>query len=203
MPALDKKKLMKEIERERRAALRARLAELAGLIKAARAQRREAVQGIRVQCRLARQKLRTVCHRRAEAAKERGAELVAARAREAREVRETDTLIKRGDRRHAGGVVKARSSSKERQQESDDAVVGNLPAGLVPVFLKIRRQVKGGPRTTRTEAFLEWVEENPGEVYAIQSEQAERDLARLVAEHEHAGRLSKKRGRLVAGEVPF
>jgi hypothetical protein len=61
--------------------------------------------------------------------------------------------------------------------------------------------VKGSPRRTRTEAFLEWVEENPGEVYAMQSEQADRDLARLVAEHERAERLSRRKARL--SEVPF
>ena len=203
MEALDKKRLMKEIERERRAALRSRLAELAALIKVARAQRREQVQGIKVQCRVARQKLRTVCAKRAAAAKLRGASAIEERAREAREARETDRLVRVGDSRHRTGVVKARSSSKERRQESDDEVVGNLPSGLIPVFLKLRRQIKGGPRTTRTEAFLQWAEENPGEVYAIQGEQAERDLARLVAEHHQATRLTKKRGRLASGEVPF
>lgn len=201
MAALDKRKLMKEIERERRASLKARLAELAALIKAARANRREAVRGVRTQCRLAREKLRTVCARRAAAAKARGFETVAARAREAAEARETDKLLRKADRRHRTGVLKARSSSAERQQESDDEVVRNLPASLVGVFNKVRRQVKGGPRRTRTEAFLEWVEENPGEVYALQSVQADRDLARLVAEHDRATRLARRKS--LAADVPF
>lgn len=201
MPALDKKKLMKEIERERRAKLANHLAELAALIKAARAQRREAVKGVKVQCRIAREKLRTVCARRAAAAKARGAEAIAARRREAAEARETDKLVKRGDARHRRGVIKARSSSEERRQESDDEVVRNLPAALVPVFAKVRRYVKGGPRRSRTEAFLEWVEENPGEVYAIQGAQAERDLAKLIAEHDRASRLARRKS--LAAEVPF
>ena len=203
MPALDKKKLMKEIERSRRAALRSHLAELASLIKAARQHRREAVRGIRVQCRLARQKLRAHCARRAETAKASGGRTIAARDREALEARETDRLLKSADSRHRTGVIKARSSSKERRQESDDEVTSNLPASLVGVFTKIRRQVKGGPRTTRTEAFLQWVEENPGEVYAMRGEQAERDLARLIAEHDRALRLERRKGRLAAEAVPF
>jgi hypothetical protein len=98
-------------------------------------------------------------------------------------------------------VVKARSSSAERRQESDDEVVRNLPEALVGVFHKMRKHVKGGPRRTRTEAFLEWVEENPGEVYAMQGEQAERDLAKLVAEHERATRLARRKS--LAHDVPF
>lgn len=201
MAALDKRKLMKEIERDRRASLKARLAELAELIKAARAHRREAVRGVRTQCRVAREKLRTVCARRAAAAKARGADVVAARARERADARETDKLIRKADRRHATGVLKARSSSKERAQESDDEVVRNLPASLVGVFTKIRKQVKGSARRTRTEAFLEWVEENPGDVYAMQGEQAERDLARLVAEHDRATKLARRKS--LAADVPF
>jgi hypothetical protein len=201
MVALDKKRLAKEIESSRRSALKARLAELSALIKAARAQRREAVKGVQVQCRVAREKLRTVCARRAQAAKLRGAEAVAARKREADEARETDKLLKSADRRHRVGVVKARSSALERRQESDDEVIRNLPESLVGVFQKMRKHVKGGPRRTRTEAFLEWVEENPGEVYAMQGEQAERDLAKLVAEHERATRLSRRKA--LAHDVPF
>lgn len=201
MVALDKKRLAKEIESSRRAALKSRLAELSALIKAAREQRREAVKGVKMQCRVAREKLRTVCHRRAEAAKLRGAEAVATRKREADEARETDKLLRTADRRHRVGVVKARSSALERRQESDDEVVRNLPESLVGVFQKMRKHVKGGPRRTRTEAFLEWVEENPGEVYAMQGEQAERDLARLVAEHERATRLSRRKS--LAHDVPF
>jgi hypothetical protein len=150
---------------------------------------------------VARAKLRTVCARRAEAAKLRGAEEVAARKGEVASARETDKLLKTADRRHRTGVVKARSSSAERKQESDDEVVRNLPESLVGVFGKMRRHVKGGPRRTRTEAFLEWVEENPGEVYALQGAQAERDLARLVAEHDRATRLARRKS--LAADVPF
>jgi len=126
---------------------------------------------------------------------------VTARAREREEARETDKLLRTADRRHRTGVLKARSSSAERRQESDDEVVRNLPASLVGVFNKVRRQVKGGPRTTRTEAFLQWVEENPGEVYALQGAQAERDLARLIAEHDRATRLERRKS--LAADVPF
>lgn len=203
MPALDKKKLMREIENDRRAKLRTRLAELALLIKAARANRREAVKGVRMQCRVARAKLKTNCDRRAEAERTKGAARIAERAHEVAAARDTDRVVRRGDNRHRIGVVKARSSSVERSQESDDEVVRNLSdqPELVGVFRKIRKQVKGGPRRTRTEAFLEWVEENPGEVYAMQGAQAERDLGRMIAEHERGARLERRKS--LSAEVPF
>ena len=46
-------------------------------------------------------------------------------------------------------------------------------------------------------AFLEWAEENPGEVFAIQEADAEREIRRMVREQERA-----ERERAV-GEVPF
>ena len=54
------------------------------------------------------------------------------------------------------------------------------------MFDKVRRQIKGLERKTRTEAFLEWAEENPGEVYAMQEREAEREIKRLVREHQRA-----------------
>ena len=69
-----------------------------------------------------------------------------------------------------------------------------IPRGLVKVFDKVRRHIKGSDRKCRTEAFLEWVEENPGEVYAIQERDAQREIARAVREH------GRGEGR---SEVPF
>ena len=37
----------------------------------------------------------------------------------------------------------------------------------------MKKKIKGGPRRSRTEAFLEWAEENPGEIVAIQQAGAE------------------------------
>jgi hypothetical protein len=90
--------------------------------------------------------------------------------------------------------AKHATTSKERSQESDDYVRGNLPPELQPVFDRVKKKIKGGPRTTRTEAFLEWAAENPGDVLQHQEHDADREVARLVAEHQAvAGRLRKGR----------
>lgn len=201
MPGLDKKKLLKDIERDRRRKVRARVKELRGLIRQARAERRAAIRGVKLQCRAARQKLRTVCAMRAKRAREQGDAAVAARLGELGEQRETDRLIRDTDRRSQAG--RRRSSSSERRAESDDEVRANIPRGLVSVFEAVRKHVKPHARKSRTESFLEWAEENPGEVYALQAEQAERELARLIAEQARTEKLARKRGKLTSEEVPF
>ena len=110
------------------------------------------------------------------------------------EERYLEKLQRAADRRHQRGV---RSVYRERTSESDDEVLGNIPRGLVKVFDKVRRHIKGSDRKSRTEAFLEWVEENPGEVYAIQERDAEREVRRL-------GRGQRRMLRTVhSDEVPF
>jgi hypothetical protein len=98
------------------------------------------------------------------------------------------------------------ATSKERRQESDDHVRSNLPPELVPVFDRVARQIKGGPRTTRTEAFFEWAAENPEDVLRLQEHETERELAELVRQHEETSkRLRKGRAhyRALASETPF
>lgn len=104
------------------------------------------------------------------------------------------------------------TTAREHAQEDDDAVRSNLPAELVPVFERVRRHIKGGKRTTRTEAFLEWAESHPDDVLEYQQHETDREVRRLVAEHEAAQRdLRKTKGRRatrkrVAGDltdVPF
>jgi hypothetical protein len=191
---LDKKRLMREIELDRRGNVARKLKELSALLKAARTERRESVDRVRKQCRTARAKLRTMCGVRKDRAREAGDKAVGARRRELHEERHLEKLQRAADRRHQRGV---RSVHRERAAESDDEVRGNIPRGLVKVFDKVRRQIKGSDRKSRTEAFLEWVEENPGEVYAIQEREADRELRRMI--REHAG----DRAASLRDEVPF
>jgi hypothetical protein len=65
----------------------------------------------------------------------------------------------------------------------------------VPVFAAVRKQIKGGPRRTRTEAFLEWAEENPDEILAVQEAQAEQYLKELVKKQRELGRTVRKADR--------
>ncbi|MFZ5894664.1 MAG: hypothetical protein ACOY0T_26615 [Myxococcota bacterium] len=196
---LDKKRLMREIELDRRGNVARKLKELSALLKAARSERRDSVERVRKQCRTAREKLRTMCGVRKERARRAGDEAVGVRRRELHEERHLEKLQRAADRRHqrragrvSGGV---RSTRAERVAESDDEVRANVPRGLVKVFDKIRRRIKGSDLESRTERFLRWVEENPGEVYAIQERDAEREVRQMVQARRANDRLAE--------EVPF
>jgi len=85
--------------------------------------------------------------------------------------------------RSAKAREKPKRTGRETKSESDGAVIANLPAELHAVFRKVRKVIKASPRRSRTEAFLEWLEENPGEADAIRFELAEKELsAELRAE---------------------
>lgn len=116
--------------------------------------------------------------------------------------------------KHAGGITAARAR-RERAQESDDEVRRNLPHELVPVFERVKGQIKAGPRRSRTEAFLEWVHDNQDDAHAIIFANADRELARYIAEQtaleRRVGRGYRDREDLAAAlaelphedEVPF
>lgn len=191
---LDRKRLMREIEHERRAKVVQRLTELGVLLKAAREARRESIDRIRLQCRKAREKLRNVCGARRERARREGTEVVNARAREIQEERHLDKLQRTAGKRPASKgfkpIGRVRNAGRERESESDDEVRRDIPPELVGVFNKVRRNIKGSDRSSRSEAFLEWAEENPAEIYAMQEQEAAREIKRLVKEYEResAGR---------------
>jgi len=198
---LDKRRLLREVEHDRRAKVVQRLRELGALLKAARAERREAIQRIQSQCRTAREKLRNVCGARRERARQQGSERIAFRQREIQEERQLDKLQRRAGKRPTqkgskpiGGVRKA---SRERAAESDDEVRRDIPPELVPVFNRVRRNIKGSDRRTRSETFLEWAEENPSEVYAMQEQDAAREIERLIKEYQ------REEPRNADDQVPF
>jgi hypothetical protein len=198
--AFNKRALRREIERDRKRAVRARLAELRALIKAARERRKAQLVLIRDQCRAERKALSLTCSTRRAQARQEAREAVAARRTEIGGVLSEERVYQRVDAlERKPGVRKA--SARERRQESDDEVRSNLPPELVPVFNAVRRFIKGSPRKSRTEDFLQWAEENAGEVYAIQGEQADREVRRLVAEYEALNK--PRRGRRSLADVPF
>lgn len=197
----DKSKVRRDIERARRKQLKERLVELAALIHNAREIRREAIKAVKLDCREKRIALRESCGRRAERAKAGGESDVQRLKRQTRELRSTDRTIRAVD---SGGRIK-RSTAAERRQESDDEVASNLSAELVPVFYEVKKHIKGGPRRTRTESFLEWAEENPDAVLEAQQHSADKYLRELLAEERrHTTRLKRKRvGNAPGEEVPF
>lgn len=192
--ALNKAQLRREIQKAHREKFRLRLAELRGLIKSAREAKKAAIRAVQVDCAANRIKAREACALRALEARQQGAAEVARRRAKLK-----------GEKRFEGqmGAIerprKLRSTTGERRQESDDEVRTNLPAEMVRVFDRVRRHIKGGPRKTRTEAFFEWAEENPAEVFELLQHDADRYLAQLLAEQEQTQKQLRRRG----GAVPF
>jgi hypothetical protein len=85
-----------------------------------------------------------------------------------------------------------RSSARERLAESDDEVRQNIPADLVPLFERVKRTIKGSAHQSRTEAFLEYAEENPHEVVDAQEGLAQREIARLIREEAALARAMRQ-----------
>jgi len=184
---LDKKRLHREIERERRAKVAERVTQLGLQLKAAREARRGSIERIRLQCRAARERLRTTCGLRKERARLEGEEVIQARRREIQEERYLDKL-QRSRPKSAQPLGRMRNARREHEAESDDEVRRNLSPDLASVFNKVRRHIKGSERRSRTEAFLEWAEENPDEIYAMQEQRAAREIDRLVKEYQRETR---------------
>lgn len=125
--------------------------------------------------------------RRANARRE-GEEVIQARKHEIQEERYLDKLHRARPNLVRTPVGRARNARREREAESDDEVRRNLSPDLASVFNKVRRHIKGSERRSRTEAFLEWAEQNPDEIYAMQEQRAAREVERLVKEYQREAR---------------
>ena len=202
-PALKKraKRLIIDMEARERRRLRERLRLTREARKRALRRISAWAKGKRKQITAKANDSRARCRARIRGAAERQRELVAERA----------ALMRGSAQRRLGKVASARraeldreiehqrmlaqrerkkigTTHRERAAESDDAVRKNIAKGLIPVFDKVRSKIRGGPRRTRTEAFLEWVQEHPDQVLTLQAEVADRDVARLIAEQHEAER---------------
>lgn len=203
MVALNKRQLRREIEKARKEQFKARLLELRELIAQARVARREAIAAVKSDCALKRVELRQSCQTRAAVAKASGASEVARRRTKLLEERGFEQKMRAHERPRA-----LRSTSGERRQESDDEVRSNLQPEMVAVFDAVRKHIKGTARKSRTEAFLQWAEENPDEVFALLQHDADRYLTQLLAEQAalqqvQRGGSSRRRGALALSDVPF
>lgn len=195
MVALNKKRLRREIEKARREQFKSRLLELRGLISAARVARHEAIQAVKQDCAQKRIDLRQSCRTRAVVAKASGASEVARRRTKLLEEKGFEQKMRAAER-----PSRLRSTAAQRRDEDDDAVRSNLEPDMVPVFNAVRKHIKGNLRKSRTEAFLQWAEENPSEVYDLMQHDADKYLAQLLAEEARTTRELRRRS--VAG-VPF
>lgn len=216
----DKKRLTELRERIKSAhhARRARIHEIRGLCRVGRNNVRQRIVALREETR---ERLRDQIARIREAEQDRCATSEQkARAELGKHIevarRELNEERRAFAERYGRKAQKnARRAARERADESFDEVAHNLPPELQAVWKRVAKSIKGGPRRSRTEAFLEWAEENPDEVHGILYAEADRDVARLIREHEEVERrLAKTRGayddfeaeaRALAGgnDIPF
>jgi len=93
-----------------------------------------------------------------------------------------------------------RGAARERRRESDEDVIHNIDPGLVPVWRKVRKQIQGSPKRSRTEEFLHWVEENDAEIWAIREDEISTELDDLGAQE---AAYYAQRAPMAAAGVPF
>ena len=151
----DRKKIAADIARRQREQARAEIA----------AARQEAANA-RAACTAARQAAASACSAAKDLRSKRDA--LVALAREYR-------LIRRAELARLGRQQVPRGP----RQESDEEVRNNIPPELVPTWEVEKRGIKGNPRKSRTEAFLEWVEQHPTEIVYV--EPSDEDYERSFA----------------------
>ncbi|MET0410227.1 MAG: hypothetical protein ABW217_02975 [Polyangiaceae bacterium] len=190
-----------------RAAMKACSRARRSLSEKVRAYRSEQMKRINAEVREMRNRARAQCQARQHRIRGAGGHAVDRRSAELRNEARLRQQLARVDAKQRNRHM---ASRRERLEEDDDAVRSNLPPELLPAFERVRKHIKASKRTTRTEAFLEWAESHPEDVIAYQGDATDRELRRLIAEHEATERqLRKTRPRSTrrraggSDEVPF
>lgn len=173
------KERRKRLIREARALCRRGRESLKARIKAKR-------EALKLEAAAARKAERSACRARKAVARSSGARSVAA----VKSAILAERRLQRTQRLQAGEAK--RRTATEARQESDDAVLRDIPAELAGVYARHRARFKGTAHQC-AERFLEWAEENPGEVVALQQADADREIARLVREHTAMAKKSRMR----------
>jgi hypothetical protein len=204
---------------------RARTKQLRAELASARERRAAAMSRAVGVCRTRRKELReTLATRRAEFAAALKAEreaktkvtrcaCAARKARVRRGANQETARIKaalaeelRSRREELEHLGRRRKEHRQRLREvegrqTDEEVERELPEELVTVWRKTRRQFRGTERRSRAEAFLQWVEENPAEVVALQDADAERATKAMIRELQVAEQAKPSRRRVASDLV--
>lgn len=148
--------------------------------KAVRAQHRAAAAA---QIAAERADSRKVCNARKTQARAQSSNRLE-RASKALEIERHHQAHMRRYSKPAHRVHAKRSKAVESITESDSQVEGNIPDELAAVWRRVKGQIKGSPRRSRTEAFFEWVAEHRSDVLRIVDAQVEADVDELVMHEE-------------------
>lgn len=177
---------------------RTRMHEVVKLCRRGRAKARELGKAARARARAAalaeidqlRDQSRRDCEARKDKARSQSADsLQRAAATYQAEHRHQSTVRRYSKPARLSGPQKRRIDAIA---ESDAEVLNNIPPELVPVWREVKGRIKGTPRRTRTESFLEWAAEHSADVLAIVDRALQRDVAQMIAEEktlrEYVGR---------------
>lgn len=195
--------LRRELERDFRAKQREKIRELRAKVKAAKEKGRQSVKRVVARCKTMRAKDReTIRERRLEARLAINAERdeLFGQTREKCELRKS-----RAKTKHAGPIAAAQeavaderalartmriyggkkqpaATRAERRAESDSEVEANLSPDMIPVWRRVKKDIKRAPHMTRTEVFEHWTHEDPATVEQIQREETEKGVDVWITE---------------------
>lgn len=133
--------------------------------------RRRALEAVRVEPRHVLEACKASVRKKYQDGRGKIAEVIAQNAAERQMYARAERSKPDAPRARARGA-----KGKERQAESDDQMRNELEATspqLLPVWEKVKRQIKAGPRRTRAEAFAEWTEENADAVAVMIADAAD------------------------------
>lgn len=180
----------------------ARMIEVRGMCRAQRAERTLLAQRMRAELRETIKGMRELDKGLCDAGKDRTRETaekaIGGAKTEAAWVRENRRIV-RGSKAKGSGRGSALKRAAELRAESDDEVRGNIARELVPVWEHRKRHTHATPRASRTEVFLEWVQENSAAVYEILDAENVRSLARLEREERALAREMARPARYQGG----
>jgi hypothetical protein len=204
----ERKRLRREAEQAARKRDRAKLHQLREHIRNARRLRVQRAREVVIACRQARVRLReqrkvlrarylhelaaarerqrlasrTACNAQRTKVKARGASGVQRALHALAAEREHQSKLRVFAQRDPLKRKQPKANRADALHESDSQVMHNIPHDLHPVWRSVRARIKSTPRRSRTETFLEWVQEHGGEVQRILDRQYERDVSELVAQ---------------------
>jgi len=206
MAAFSGARLKRENERDRRARVKQRLAELKAALKAARLARRDAFAKLKVRCKAWRARICEACSRRKELARELEVATRTKLRQEMSNERDVDRWLRQADAKNRSRVLRTKTRGSELRQESDQDVKREIDAQapeLGAVWERVKKHISGSARLSRAEAFMHWAHEHPEEIYSIQSPAEDREFRKLYAEHATMERLDRRKRAPTLEEVPF
>ncbi len=210
-----KQRALKSIDAELRAELEKRRKAIDAYLTALKAQRRAALEKARHTCKKTKERASARSQLIRESAKAEIAQVRAAaqssceRGRvRAKATGKREAVALLAERRQVGADKRALQTAgkKLRQQdrrkpkrgERSDEVLQNISPELHPVWRAVRGQFKPHSRKSLTEQFLQWVEENPDEVLALQDPAADRLVKEAEAESRALSKVLRSRRKLRA-----